>query len=105
MALTVYDLPLDRIAEICKRHHVAELSLFGSALRDDFRPDSDIDVLVTFKPNEAIGYFELADMQEELAEVFGRHVDIVLRRGIERSQNSIRKTAILSSATPVYVAR
>ncbi len=65
------------IADFCRRYHIRKLSLFGSVLRDDFRPDSDIDVLVTFEPGEGVG-FEIVDMEEELSGLFGgRKVDIV----------------------------
>ncbi len=65
------------IADFCRRHHIRKLSLFGSVLRDDFRPDSDIDVLVAFEPGEGVG-FEIFDMEEELSGLFGGHkVDIV----------------------------
>jgi len=67
----------DAIAEFCRRHYIRKLSLFGSVLRDDFRPDSDVDVLVTFEPGEGVG-FEIFDMEEELSRLFGGHkVDIV----------------------------
>jgi predicted nucleotidyltransferase len=102
---TAIELPIERIAEVCKRYRVAELSVFGSVLRGDFRPDSDVDVLVTFEPDARVGYFKLADFQEELVDVIGRNVDVVLRRGIERSQNHVRRSAILNSAVPLYVSR
>lgn len=67
----------DAIADFCRRHHIRKLSLFGSVLRDDFRPDSDIDVLVKFEPGKGVG-FEIFDMEEELSTLFGGHkVDIV----------------------------
>jgi predicted nucleotidyltransferase len=67
----------DAIVEFCRRHHIRKLSLFGSVLRDDFRPDSDIDVLVTFEPGEGVG-LEIFDLEEELSGLFGGHkVDIV----------------------------
>ena len=69
------DLPRDRIADFCRRHHVRRLSLFGSVLRDDFRPGSDIDVLVEFEPGQAPGlaFFGMAD---ELSDILGRKVDL-----------------------------
>jgi hypothetical protein len=68
-------IPRQRIAEFCRRHHVRRLSLFGSVLRDDFRPDSDIDVLVEFEPGRTPGLRFFA-MQEELSEMLGRNVDL-----------------------------
>lgn len=69
------EIPRDKIAEFCRRHHIRKLALFGSVLRDDFRPDSDIDVLVEFDPMHVPGLAFFA-MQDELSEVFGRRVDL-----------------------------
>ncbi|MGB8932186.1 MAG: nucleotidyltransferase family protein [Anaeromyxobacteraceae bacterium] len=66
----------ERVAEFCRRHQVRRLALFGSVLRDDFRPDSDVDVLVEFAPDAHAGLFEMARMEDELAEVIGRRVDL-----------------------------
>jgi predicted nucleotidyltransferase len=96
-------LPADRIADFCRRWKIAEFALFGSVLRDDFRQDSDIDVLVTFSPEAGWSLFDHVTMQDELKAVFGRTVDLVSRRGIERSQNYIRRKAILNSAEVIYV--
>ncbi len=70
-------IPKEQIAGFCRRHHIKKLALFGSVLRDDFRPDSDIDVLVEFEPGRGPGFFGLFDMQEELSGLFGgRKVDL-----------------------------
>ncbi len=98
-------LDSQRIAEFCRRWKIVELSLFGSVLREDFRPDSDVDVLVTFAPDARWSLFDAATMEEELEHVFGRPVDLVTRRAVETSHNWIRKRAILEAAEPVYVAR
>jgi uncharacterized protein len=100
-------IPIDRdkIADFCRRWKISELALFGSVLRDDFRPDSDVDVLVTFAPGADWSLFDHVDMQEELSGILGRKVDLVSRRAIERSANWIRRRAILSTAEPYYVAR
>jgi len=67
----------ERIADFCRRHHITRLAIFGSALRDDFRADSDIDVLVDFEPGHVPGFFRLFDMEEELSTLFGgRKVDL-----------------------------
>lgn len=71
------EIPQQKIAEFCQQNHIAKLSLFGSVLRDDFRPDSDIDVLVEFKPGQNPGFFGLARMERELSEILGqRKVDL-----------------------------
>lgn len=98
------DLPKDKISEFCKKWRIREFSLFGSVLRDDFRPDSDIDVLVTFSEDADHSLFDLVHMESELKELLGREVDIVSRRGIESSRNYIRRNAILSSAEAFYAA-
>src|SRR5436190_14711925 len=97
------EVPTDKIADFCRRWKITEFALFGSALRDDFRPDSDVDVLVTFAPDARWGLFALYEMQQDLKKIFGREVDLVSRRGIEASRNYIRRKAILKSAEVVYV--
>lgn len=98
------EIPKDRIAEFCRRWKITELALFGSVLRDDFQPDSDVDVLVTFTPDAKWSLFDHVDMEDELEEILGRPVDLVSRRGIERSRNPFRRRAILESAQVVHVA-
>ena len=98
------DLPPDRLAEFCRRRRVTELALFGSALREDFRPDSDVDLLVTFDEDAPWGIFDIVRMKDELAAMLGRPVDLIERRAIERSRNWIRRREILGTARPVYVA-
>ncbi|MBI3802037.1 MAG: nucleotidyltransferase family protein [Deltaproteobacteria bacterium] len=99
-------IPVDRekIAEFCQRWKITEFALFGSVLRDDFRPDSDVDVLVTFVPDAEWSLFDIVDMQEELKQIFSREVDLVERKAVEQSENYIRRKHILSSVEPVYVA-
>lgn len=94
----------DKIAEFSRRWKIAELALFGSVLRDDFRPDSDIDVLVTFVPGERRKLDDLLAMREELGAMFGHPVDIVERRLVEESPNYIRRKHILSHTESLYVA-
>jgi len=92
------DFPRDKIADFCRRHHIRKLSLFGSVLRDDFRPDSDIDVLVEFEPGHAVG-FDIIDMEEELSSLFGGHkVDIVE----EQYWNRWLRARVLASAEVQY---
>ncbi len=97
-------IPADGIAAFCERWQVTELALFGSVLRDDFGPDSDIDVLVSFDQAARHTLFDLARMEEELKTLFGRGVDLAERAGIETSRNYIRRRAILQSAETVYAA-
>ncbi len=100
MSAPAVELPMDEIAELCKRYHVTELSLFGSVLRDDFRPDSDVDILVTFEENAPIGLFEFVDLQDALAKSLGRRVDLVSKRGLK----SIIRDDVLTSARVIYAA-
>lgn len=99
-----FQVDRDRLAEFCRRWQVSELALFGSVLRPDYRSDSDVDVLVTFAPEARRTLFDLVEMSDELGRIFGRRVDLVSRRGIERSLNARRRRAILDSAQTVYVA-
>ena len=69
------NVPRDKVADFCRRHHIRRLSLFGSALREDFGPDSDVDVLVEFEPGTKVGLRFFA-MERELSEIFGRRVDL-----------------------------
>jgi len=94
----------EQIAEFCRRWKITEFALFGSVLRDDFRPDSDVDVLVTFAPDARYSLFDLVHIEEELKEILGRKVDLVERKAIERSENYIRRQHILSSVQTIYVA-
>lgn len=98
------DLPMEKIEEFCRRWNIVEFALFGSVLRDDFRPDSDIDVLVTFGDDCHWSLFNIVDMQEELKRIFGREVDFVEREAVQESRNYIRRKAILNSAKTIYVA-
>jgi predicted nucleotidyltransferase len=90
-----------RVEELCRRWNIVELAVFGSLLRDDFGPESDIDLLIDFSPEAHIGLFGLSRLQQELEDLLGRRVDVVTRSGIERSRNAIRRDAILSAARRV----
>jgi uncharacterized protein len=98
-------IPRKKLAEFCKRWKISELAFFGSVLREDFRPSSDIDLLVSFGPRARISLFDLVRMQNELREIFGREVDLVERRAIEKSENYIRRKNILSKIKVIYAAR
>lgn len=93
-----------RLREFCSRWLVRELALFGSALREDFGPDSDLDVLVTFAESADWSLLDLVRMERELAELASREVDLVDRRSIARSANWLRREEILKSAVSVYAA-
>ena len=96
------EIPKTQITKFCQKWEVKELALFGSILREDFTPDSDIDILISFKPNHCWTLLDRVDMQDELTEIFGRKVDLVNKQGIERSQNYLRKNNILDSAQVIY---
>jgi len=97
------ELPLDAIAEICTRYGVLELAVFGSALRSDFGPESDVDFLVTFEGDDSGPWMQkLPQLEEQLAALLNRQVDVVSRRGIEQSANWVRRNEILDSAVVVY---
>ena len=95
---------MPRINALCRRWRIHEMSVFGSALRDDFGPDSDVDLLVTFAPEADWSLLDHLQLQAELSEILGRPVDLVSRRAIDRSANPIRKREILNSARTVYAA-
>lgn len=95
-------IPREQLAEFCRRWSITELALFGSALREDFRSDSDVDVLVSFSEGAGHSLLDLVRMENELGLIFGREVDLVERTAIERSRNYIRRKAILSSAEAIY---
>jgi predicted nucleotidyltransferase len=101
MARKKFTLPRKKIAEFCKRWSITEFSVFGSVLRDDFRPDSDIDVLVSIDPKAKIGLFELIDMKLELEKMFKRPVDLVEKEGL---RNPYRRREILRTAQVIYAS-
>lgn len=99
------ELSEPQIQDFCRRWQITELALFGSILRSDFGPDSDVDFLVTFSPEARHGLMALAQMHQELQDLVGREVDLVSKRALERSYNWVRKQNILHSAETIYVAR
>lgn len=96
------EIPSELITAFCKRWSIRKLALFGSVLRDDFDEDSDIDVLAGFDETAHHTLFDMDQMEEELKDVFGRDVDLVSWRGVERSPNYLRRRAILQSAELIY---
>ncbi len=95
------DIPKDEIAAFCRRKGIRRLALYGSVLRDDFTPESDVDVLVEFEPGQTPG-LEFIDMQDELSEIYGRKVDLHTYSGVENSPNWLLREEILNSAEAVY---
>lgn len=97
LAITI---PMAAIRVLCVRHRIKELSVFGSALRSDFRPDSDVDLLVEFAPDAQVGFLQFTALQNELSELLGRKVDLVPKKGIK---NLIRDE-IIASAHVIHAA-
>jgi predicted nucleotidyltransferase len=98
-------VPEGEIASFCRRWKVNELALFGSVLRRDFGPNSDVDVLVSFAPDNHWSLFDLVTMQDELEAILGREVDLLDRVAVEQSENYIRRKSILRSLEVIYAAR
>jgi predicted nucleotidyltransferase len=93
-----FPLPTDAIRQFCRRWKIRELALFGSVLRTDFRPDSDVDVLVTFHDDADWGLLAHIQMQQELATLLHRPIDLISKRALERSPNWLRRETILNTA-------
>lgn len=89
------------IREFCRKWNVCSFRFYGSIMRDDFRTDSDVDVMVEFDHSKRTSFFDLGAMKEELELFFGRKVDIADRRSVERSENYIRRKGMLSGRPPV----
>ncbi|HEX8149341.1 MAG TPA: nucleotidyltransferase domain-containing protein [Pyrinomonadaceae bacterium] len=94
------EIPEESLADFCRRYRVRELSLFGSSLREDFRPDSDVDILVEFEPSARVGFVTLSKMQRELSALLRRRVDLVPKAGLKEK---IRQS-VLDSARVIYAA-
>ncbi|MGD1908116.1 MAG: nucleotidyltransferase family protein [Leptolyngbyaceae cyanobacterium] len=92
----------ENLATFCDRWHIQEFALFGSVLRDDFHPDSDIDVLVTFNLDAKRGLLTQARIKHELEDKLGRKVDLVNKEAVKASPNWIRRQEILSTAQVIY---
>ncbi len=98
------EIPREAIVAFCKKWRIIEFAVFGSVLREDFRPDSDVDVLVTFAPGVEWSFEEWLAMVRELESIFGQNVDLVDRRLVEESKNYIRRKHILNHLEKLYVA-
>jgi predicted nucleotidyltransferase len=98
------EISRERIADFCHRWKITEFALFDSVLRNEFRPDSDIDVLVAFAPDTSWRFYDLLNMKEELETMFGCSVDLIEKRLVESSENYIRRRHILNHMETIYVA-
>lgn len=96
-------VPRKQLVDFCRKNRIKKLAFFGSVLRDDFTPQSDVDVLVEFEEGKTPG-FAFFGLQEELKELFNRDVDLHTFKGVETSRNPFRRKAILDSAEVYYVA-
>ena len=105
MAEVHIKIPRDKLPDFCRRWKVTELALFGSALRHDFSPDSDVDILVSFAPEAHWSLFDLVVMEDELQALLGRKVDLVERAAVEQADNYIRRRSILDNFEVIYAAR
>jgi predicted nucleotidyltransferase len=105
MSPLAIDIDKDRLRDFCRKWKITEFALFGSATRpEDFRDDSDVDVLVSFAPDAKWDFSAWLDMREELASIFGREVDLAERNGVEQMRNYLRRAAILETAVSLDVA-
>ena len=102
MATVQLSIPRKELFAFCKRWKVTQLSLFGSAVRNDFSPESDIDALISFSSQSEWGLFDHIQMKQELKELFGRDVDLITQRALEQSHNELLRAEILESAQVIY---
>lgn len=93
------NIPKEKVEEFCRKWKIKELAIFGSAIGEDFRPDSDVDVLVVYQDNAAWSFSDLMTAEEELKQIFGREVDLVEKRAI---RNPFRRHHILSHREVIY---
>lgn len=94
------EIPGEALAELCRKHHVRELALFGSMARGEARPESDIDLLVEFEPDAVVGFIGFAGLQEELTELLGKRVDLVPKKGLKAAIRG----HVLTETVVVYAA-
>jgi len=93
------EVPQEQIADFCRRHHIRWLAVFGSVLRDDFRADSDVDVLVEFEPEQHYTYFTLAQIEDDLSSLLGRKVDLHMPKTL----HPFLRDKVLGQAEALYV--
>lgn len=94
------DIPMEKIVTLCRHHHIHELALFGSVLRDDFGPDSDIDVLIKFEPDTRIGYFRFFGIEQELANILKREVELFTPESLKQfaREEALRTCKVIYAA-------
>lgn len=95
------EIPSEKIAEFCRKHRIRKLAFFGSVLRKDFRPDSDVDLLVDFGPDAKPSLFDLVDIQDELSALLGRKVDLIEESSL---RNPFRRYEILHTQEVIYAS-
>ncbi|MFH0939519.1 MAG: nucleotidyltransferase domain-containing protein [Planctomycetota bacterium] len=98
----VSTIPVTVIAKFCQRWKIQELALFGSVLRDDFNPDSDVDILITFSTDADWGLLDHVKMQQELQALLRRNIDLITKRAVEYSLNWLRRNEILKTAQVIF---
>ena len=99
-----FPLAKEDMVKFCRKWQITELALFGSILRDDFTPQSDVDILITFAPLARRSLFDLIQIRDELARLSGRKVDVLTRKSVEQSHNWLRKQNILNNAQVIYAS-
>lgn len=105
MPALAIEIPKEQLRDFCRKWKITEFALFGSVVRpEEFREDSDVDVLVRFAPDASWSLFDFVHAQDELAEIFGRRVDLVQRDMVEQSRNRFRRRSILNSVVLLDVA-
>ncbi len=100
--MVLESLPMQDISRFCRKWQILDLSVFGSALREDFSPESDLDVLVTFHDRSEWGLFNHVQMQQELEALLGRKVDLISRRALQQTQNELLRAEILRTAKVIF---
>ena len=96
------EIPDNQLKQFCQRWKVSELAIFGSALREDYQQDSDVDILISFEPEYQWGLFDLVNMENELKTIFGKEIDLVEKNAVENSRNYIRRKGILDGAQIIF---
>ncbi len=94
------EVPTKKIEEFCRRNHIKRLAFLGSVLREDFSPESDIDILVVFEPSSKISFMTLGEMKRELSRILGRSVDLVPQEGLK----PVIRDSVLASALEIYAS-
>jgi predicted nucleotidyltransferase len=102
MRINSVEIPEEHLRRFCQRWKVSELAIFGSALHENYAHDSDVDLLISFKPDIQWGLFDLVTMENELKIIFGKEIDLVEKNAVNNSQNYIRRKGILDGAQIIF---